>query len=62
MRRWKPELQRRHFELIAATICGLPDDVREVVAKAFARELIGTNANFDSSRFLLACEPRRNAR
>jgi predicted oxidoreductase len=50
-------MQRRHFELIAATIKGLPSDVYgcEQVAKAFADALRAENPRFDRARFLTAC-------
>jgi len=50
-------MQRRHFELIAATIDGLDIEQAEKqkVAKAFADRLGDTNANFQADRFYLAC-------
>ena len=53
-----PDLQRRHFEYIAAIIKALPDHVqRSDVAAAFAKALLPTNVNFKRGRFMLACEP-----
>lgn len=52
------KLQRRHFEVIAATISGLDlsDAMRLKVAKGFANKLAGTNPNFDRDRFIGACK------
>ena len=52
------DLQRRHFEYIAATIKALPDSMkRSDVAVAFAKALQPTNVNFKRGRFVVACEP-----
>jgi len=52
------DLQRRHFEYIAATIKALPDSMkRSDVAVAFAKALQPTNVNFKRGRFVIACEP-----
>jgi hypothetical protein len=53
-----PDLQRRHFEYIAAIIKALPGNVkRSDVAAAFAKALQPTNVNFKRGRFVIACEP-----
>jgi hypothetical protein len=49
-------MQRRHFELIAEIIAKeLDGEAREKAAYAFNHILPMTNANFDSQRFLEAC-------
>ncbi len=64
-----PNLNRRHFQLIADIIAELPDDrgrlldmrtdrpvnMREIVAKHFATELNKANAHFKLERFMQAC-------
>jgi hypothetical protein len=50
-------MQRRHFELIAEIIAKeLDGEYREKAAYAFAYVLPITNGNFDSQRFLKACQ------
>jgi hypothetical protein len=52
-----PEMQRRHFELIAEIIAKeLEGEHREKAAYAFAYILPITNRNFDPQRFLKACK------
>ncbi len=56
-------MTRKDFVLIAATIASLDlsgydaaaDTVRADIARQFADRLVGTNANFDRTRFLTAC-------
>ena len=43
--------QHRHYTRIAAIIAELPLAIRETVADHFARELRGTNPNYDRERF-----------
>ncbi len=64
-----PGMQRRHYQLIADIIAELPDDrgrlldmrtdrpvnMRELVAKHFAKALAPANAHFKSERFMSAC-------
>jgi len=52
-------MQRRHFELIATTIreCALDDVQRLHVARMFASALRETNPNFQSTKFVDACQP-----
>jgi hypothetical protein len=56
-------MQRRHFALIAETIKNLnvSQDVRRHVSEEFRRALRATNSNFDSDKFLTACEPEPEA-
>jgi uncharacterized membrane-anchored protein len=53
------EMQHRHFATIAAIIRemanGQDENLRGIVAFAFARELAATNPRFDRDRFLRAC-------
>lgn len=53
----KAEMQRRHFNTIAAIIARMDnfDHFPGDVAAHFARELASTNPNFDRARFLRAC-------
>lgn len=56
--RHTPQLQRRHFEFIAATIASInhaTDNERDRTARAFVRALKPTNPNFNADRFLKAC-------
>jgi hypothetical protein len=63
-------MQRRHFELIAATVRSLQsipgadesadyatgyDTARADIATQFANRLAGENPRFDRARFLAAC-------
>jgi hypothetical protein len=48
-------LQRRHFELIASIIQGLPAGEKQGVAEHFARHLYRTNASFKLDTFIGAC-------
>lgn len=62
-------MQRRHYQIIAEVIAELPDDrgrlldmrtdrpanVREIVAKHFAKHLDKSNAHFKIERFMEAC-------
>lgn len=50
------ELQHRHFAFIAATIAAMPRNARESVAETFADACARTNANFNRSRFIAACQ------
>ena len=50
-----PQLQRRHFELIARTIRDIPDPEAKHAAKAFLAALRPTNAGFKPDRFSEAC-------
>lgn len=56
------DMQRRHFQLIADTIrtlptqAGLTPEQRDLVAEEFCRAVRDTNANFQPSKFLRACE------
>jgi hypothetical protein len=58
----KATMQRRHFELIAATIREMrtepaPDKATlDMVASEFARALKATNGRFDAERFIAATE------
>ena len=58
MARHKTDMQRRHFELIAATIKALPIDQaqKQIVAREFVAALQTTNANFNAVTFYLACD------
>ncbi len=49
-------MTRKDFELIAETIRFLqgPRDMREYVAKEFAKALAGTNSGFKKERFIAA--------
>lgn len=52
------QMQRRHFERIAATVRELPDNpTRDEVAAAFVRALKPTNPKFEADRFREACSP-----
>lgn len=59
----KPNLQRRHFELIAETIRSIEVNVSGVsrqvlirtLAERFADRLKGTNQYFDREKFIRAC-------
>jgi hypothetical protein len=56
-RRATPEMQRRHFELIAEIIAKeLHGEYREKAAYAFAYTLLTTSVNFENQRFLKACK------
>lgn len=49
-------MTRKDFELIARTVKSFNDaQTRDVLAAKFAKELSGTNANFDPTRFAKAC-------
>lgn len=50
-------MSRQDFELIARTIRDLPEapEVRERVAKEFARALGWSHPRFNTDRFLTAC-------
>jgi hypothetical protein len=57
MRNYKTQLNRRHFEIVAASVrnTDMPADVRERVASQLASELSSTNPRFDRQRFIRAC-------
>lgn len=63
----KPTMQRRHYELIAATIHTMTFDnrwqseqeMREAIAGQFALALRATNPNFDADRFMAAATTNR---
>jgi len=47
-----PNMNRRHYEWIAATIAKIEDpDAREAATHVFARELAGINRGFDVNHF-----------
>lgn len=49
-------MQKRHFEIIAATIRSLSDaEMRRTAAYVFADRLASTNAKFKRGTFLEAC-------
>lgn len=51
------QLQRRHFEAIAAIIkrAVVPEITREQLAEMCANDLGGYNSSFDRERFITAC-------
>lgn len=57
MRTYKTQLNRRHFEIVAASVRAteMPADVRLRVANQLASELATTNPKFDAFRFVKAC-------
>lgn len=57
MRTYKTQLNRRHFEIVAASVkaVDMPADVRLRVANQLASELATTNPRFDCYRFVKAC-------
>ena len=53
-------LERRHFAFIADVVAQIDDPTtRKIVAELFTKKLASTNAQFNASRFLAACEPVR---
>ena len=54
----KPKLQHRHYVFIASIITGLPEEIRDCVAGHFGEKLLGTNPQYDESRFFEAAMGR----
>jgi|SoiMethySBSTD1v2_1073268.scaffolds.fasta_scaffold888505_2 hypothetical protein len=52
----RPQLEHRHFAVVAATIREMqPDSWRRSTAHHFANSFKRTNTKFDYRRFLAAC-------
>jgi len=52
---------KKHFELLAAAIAGLPTNTtRADVARAIAVAVMNTNPKFKMQRFLDACVPKES--